>query len=234
MASTDFTEFTDTLDSNSVRRGVTGGATPPNGGGTFVFGMRSLLVVNGAVGFFTNQANFAPTPVNKGGSVRGALQRGVSAGATGFQPFLAIGAQGASINLEGYLLGLTDDDPHRIVLVKGALVNGCPNVAPGSQGVLRRSTGTYALGSWQHLRLDMRVNANGDTVLSVFRNDLTANPVTAPVWAAVPGLEQIIDDVLGANTGSLPFTNGRMGFGARFADTSRRAYFDHIECLRET
>jgi len=235
MASTDWTALANSLDSSVVRRGVTGGATPPNGGGTFVYGMRSTIVVNGVVAFLTNQTNFAPTPSMKGGSVRGAVRRAPSGGSNGFQPFLYAGGQNSDAAIAaGYILGLTDGDPHRIVLVKGNLVNGCPDVTPGSQGVLRRSTGTFALGSWLHLRLDMRVNANGDTVLSVFQNDLATNPVSAPVWAAVPGLEQIIDDVLGANTGTPPFTEGRLGFGCRFSDTSRTVFFDHLECLRET
>jgi hypothetical protein len=197
--------------------------------------MRSTTIVNGAVALKTNQVNFDPTPANKGMSVRGALRRAVSGGATGFQPFLFAGAQGNDVTShQGYLLGLTDGDPFRIVLVKGALLNGCPDVAPGSQGVLRRSTGTFAIGSWLHLRLDMRVNQNGDSVLSVFQNVLGSNPVASPVWVAVAGLDQIVDDVLGANTGSAPFTNGRMGFGCRFADTNRTVHFDHLECLRET
>lgn len=235
MSSTDWTDLTNSLSSVDVRRGVTGGATPPNGGGTFVYGMRSLAIVNGVVARKTNQVNFDPTPSNKGGSIRGALQRGVSGGPAGFQPFLFIGAQGNDAAADkAYMIGLTDGDPFKIVLVKGALVNGIPDVAPGAQGVLRRSTASFAIGTWLHLRLDMRVNLTGDVVLSVFRNDLNANAVTSPVWAAVAGLEQIIDDTLGANTGSLPFTEGRMGYGARFADVGRRVYFDHIESIRET
>lgn len=234
MASTDWTDLTGGLSSSDVRRGVTGGHTPPSGGGTFVYGMRSEQVVVGAVARMTNQANFAPTPTNKGGSVRGALQRGVSAGSNGFQPFLFIGGQGADVLSNAYLLGLADGESSRIALVKGPVASGIPDVAPGSNGVLRRSTATFAIGTWLHLRLDMRVNANGDTVLTVYRNDLGAQAVSSPVWAAVPGLEQFVDDAIGANSGTVPYTNGRMGYGARFSDVYRRCYFDHLECMRET
>jgi hypothetical protein len=110
MASTDWTEMTGGLSSSDVRRGVTGGVTTPNGGGTFAFGMRSEQVVAGAVAFFTNQANFAPTPVNKGASVRSAILRATSAGSTGFQPFLFVGAQGSDVLSSAYMLGLTDED----------------------------------------------------------------------------------------------------------------------------
>jgi hypothetical protein len=234
MSSTDWTELTGNLSSNDVRRGVTGGHTPPNGGGTFVYGMRSVSVVNGIVALFTNQNNFAPTPNNKGMSVRGAIQRATSAGSSGFEAFLFAGGQDTVVAANAYMLGLTAGDPCHLSLVKGAMSSGIPDVAPGSLGVLRRSTNTFALDTWLHLRLDMHVNANGDTVLSVFQNDLGDNPVTAPVWEAIPGMTQIIDDALGANTGTPPYLQGRMGFGARFQDVNRRAYFDHLECIRET
>lgn len=237
MASTDWTELTNSITTPSVRRGVTGGGfIPPNGGGTFTYGMRSTTIVNGVVALKkTNEANFDPTPAGKGMSVRGALQRGVSAGASGFQPFLFAGAQGNDVATDNaYLIGLTDGEASKIVLMKGPFLGGCPDVAPGSLGVLRRSTTTIPIGTWVDLRLDMRVNLNGDVVLSMFQNDLGANAVTAPVWAPVPGLEQIIDDALGAVTGTAPYTSGRMGFGCRFSDVGRRVYFDHPEMIRET
>jgi hypothetical protein len=238
LASTDWSELTGNLSSTDVRRGVTGGHTPPNGGGTFVYGMRSVIVANGTVALFTNQANFAPTPSNKGMSVRGAIKRATSAGEDKFEAYLFAGCQESDVASNAYALGLTAGNPCRLALVKGPLASGIPDqapgVAPGNVGVLRRSSGNFAIDTWLHLRLDMHVNTNGDTVLSVFQNDLASNPVTAPVWAAVAGLEQVIDDALGANTGTPPYLNGRMGFGARFQDTYRAVYFDHIECIRET
>jgi hypothetical protein len=133
-----------------------------------------------------------------------------------------------------YLLGVSDADPGYLVLAKRRITDGIVGAAPGSLGVLKRSTQTFAIDTWHHLRLDAVINTNGDVVLNVFRNDLALHDVASPVWSAVPGLEQFIDDSLGANSGSLPFTSGRMGFGGRFADTGRRIYFDRLECLRET
>ncbi len=233
MAQTDWTVLANSIASPDVRRGVTGGTPAPNGGGSFVYGMRSSSVVSGAVALIANQANFAPTPAGKGGSVRGAILRAVSGGTDGCQPMIFNGLQSSDVFGQGYILGLTEGDPFRIVLVKGRIVDGCPNATPGTSGVLRRSNASFPVGTWLHLRLDQRVNTNGDVVLTVFRNDLAVNPVTAPVWAAVPGMEQIVDDPLGATSGTPGFTEGRLGFGARFSDTSRRCYFDHLEVLRE-
>jgi hypothetical protein len=232
MAETDWTFLNDGLDAATVDRGVTTGIARPPGGGSFLFGMNSLSTAQGVVGLFTNQVNFAP--MAKGGSIRGAVQRGVSGGPLNFAPFLFIGLQGPSVNDLGYLLGLGDGDPHHIVLRKGMLSAGLPDVPPGTQGVLRRSTATFLPGTWVHLRLDMIVNMNGDVLLQVFQNDLALHPLGgAPSWAAVPGMSEFIDDALGINSGSQPFTSGRAGFGFFTKDVTRRGFFDHLEVLRQ-
>jgi hypothetical protein len=232
MAETDWTFLNDGLDAATVDRGVTTGIARPPGGGSFLFGMNSLSTAQGVVGLFTNQVNFAP--MAKGGSIRGAVQRGVSGGPLNFAPFLFIGLQGPSVNDLGYLLGLGDGDPHHIVLRKGVLSAGLPDVPPGTQGVLRRSTATFLPGTWVHLRLDMIVNLNGDVLLQVFQNDLALHPLGgAPSWAAVPGMSEFIDDALGINSGSQPFTSGRAGFGFFTKDVTRRGFFDHLEVLRQ-
>lgn len=254
MGSTNFTELDDDLDAATLDRGVTTGITRPPGGGSFVFGFNSLTTSQGAAGYFANQANFAPTPAMKGGSIRGAIRRGLSAGKTNFAPLFFLLGQGPSLNDNAYILGLQDDDPHRIALRKGSIISGVPSAAPGASGILRRSTTTIANDTWLHLRLDAVVNLNGDVILKVFQNDLTANDVDVPVWEPVPGIEDaalavthgdgtaFVDDALGVNSGLLnltgalvqPFTSGRMGFGFFTKDVSRRGYFDQIECLRQT
>lgn len=232
MAETDWTFLNDGLDAATVDRGVTTGIARPPGGGSFVFGFNSLSTAQGAVALFTNQLNFAP--MAKGGSVRGAIQRGVSGGPLGFSPLLFVGLQGQSVNDLGYLLGLGDGDPHHVVLRKGVLSGGLPDIPPGTQGVLRRSTGTFMPGTWIHLRLDMVVNLNGDVLLQVFQNDLVANPLGgAPSWQPVPGMSEFIDDALGINSGSQPFTSGRAGFGFFTKDVTRRGFLDHVEVYRQ-
>jgi hypothetical protein len=168
----------------------------------------------------------------KGGSIRGCVQRGPSGGATGFSPFFFLCGQGNSVNDAAYLLGLSDDDPHRIVLRKGVLSSGIPN----SEGpnVLLASGESFTLGTWLHLRLDVIVNLNGDVVLRVFKNDLSTHPLgTAPAWQSIAGMADFIDDATGINSGSQPFTSGRGGFGVMVNDVTRRAFFDHVELLRQ-
>lgn len=243
MAEADWTELGNVLSAADVRRGATAGITPPSGGGVFTYGFNSVEVVDGIVALHTNQVNFAP--LAKGGSIRGAIKRGVSGGATGFAPFLFLGLDSSDAAVaKGYLLGLSDGDPHRIALRKGTLVGGLPDAAvdpDADPNILMRSSDTYENDTWLHLRLDMIVQGTGDVLLQCFQNDLTSNDVDSPVWNTVPGMEGpnaptvagFVDDALGANTGSLPFTNGYAGFGCKLEAVTRRAYLDHLEIARQ-
>jgi len=242
MAEADWTELTGAPAVSEVKRGATAGITPPNGGEVFTYGVNSVEIVDAVVALSNNQVDFAP--MAKGGSVRGAVKRGISGSPTGFAPFLFAGLGGTATADSGYILGLSDGDPHRIALRKGALTGGLPDsvVDPAiSPNILMRSSDTYEPDTWLHLRLDMIVQGTGDVILQCFQNDLTVNPVSAPVWVVVPGMEGpssplvsgFVDDVLGVNTGSAPFTSGRGGFGALVQDVTRRAFFDHLEIARQ-
>lgn len=230
MGESEWSYLNNGLDVATVDRGVTAGIPRPPGGGNFLFAFNSLAPVEGAVALFANQVNFAP--MQKGGSIRGCVQRGPSGGPTGFSPFLYLCGQGTSVNDQAYLLGLSDDDPHRIVLRKGMVGKGIPDSE--GPGVLLVSGESFVLGTWLHLRLDVIVNANGDVVLNVFRNDLDDHPLgTPPTWEEIPGMAPFIDDHLGINSGSQPLTSGRAGFGMAVKDVTRRGYFDHLELHRQ-
>ncbi len=230
MAEADWSYLTDGLDIAAVDRGVTAGIARPPGGGSFLFAFNSLVAATGAVALFANLSSFAP--MAKGGSIRGCIQRGPGGGPTGFSPFLFLCGQGTSVNDRAYLLGLSDDDPHRIALRKGAIAAGIPDA--DGPGVLLKSSASFSQGTWLHLRLDVIVNLNGDVVLKVMQNDLAAHPLgTAPDWQPVAGMVEFIDDHLGINSGEQPLTSGRGGFGVSVKDVTRRAFFDHIELSRQ-
>jgi hypothetical protein len=231
MADTDWTFLNDGLDINAVDRGVTAGVPRAPGGGNFLYAFNTLTAAEGSVGLFANLPDFAP--MAKGGSIRACVQRGPGGGPTGFSPFLFLCCQGNSVNDKAYLLGLSDDDPHRVALRKGAVAVGIPDA--DGPGVLLKSAASFAQGTWLHLRLDVIVNLNGDVVLKVLRNDLGAHPLgTPPDWQPLPGMVEFIDDHLGINSGSEPLTSGRGGFGLATRDVTRRAFFDHIELFRQT
>jgi hypothetical protein len=230
MGLSDWTFLNDSLAGASVSRGATAGITPPSGGGSFVYAFNSTALVTGGVGLFCCLDNFAP--MAKGGSIRGCIQRGPGGGATGFSPFFFLGCQGDSVNDRSYLLGLSDEDPCRIVLRKGALCVGIPG--SDGDGVLLASGQSFSQSEWLHIRLDMIVNTDGDVVLRCFSNDLSNHPLGAsPAWTEISGMEAFIDDVTGINSGTAPLTSGRGGFGFAVSDVTRRGYFNYIELSRQ-
>lgn len=220
MAAADYQEVPNSLNSATLARGVTAGIDGPNGAGTHVYGWRSLA--NGVIGCHAlrlDQANFAPIPGNNGGQITLALLRREGSSAADHSVFMYFQLQADDVEVgTAYLLGLSAGDPGGIILRKGTLVGGLPDSLPGSEGVLRRSSEAVAQGTWVHLRLDVIANPSGDVILNVFQNDLATNPVTAPVWEAIPGMDSYNDDVLGINSGSPGLdTGGRSGFGYQMA-----------------
>lgn len=244
MSESNWTYLTGSLAAGSVVRGASAGFVPPPGGDAFVFGFNSVDTTQGAVGLFCNQLSYAPMAA--GGSITGCIKRGLSGGPVGFAPFFFLGLAGSSVGDTGYLLGLSDADPSRIILRKGAVNGGLSDLAPAptTNGILRRSTNTVARDTWVHLRLDMIVNTNGDVRLVVFQSNLTTNPInSSPSWQPVVGMTDdngggvftsFVDDALGVNSGSPAFMGGRGGFAFWTSDVTRRAYFDHIELQRDS
>jgi len=265
MAQSDWFIFDGSLDKDSanpwfgstIRRLVTSGvARPPGASGGFVFGFNSLATTAGAVALGCNINNFAPIQLpdsQGGGSIRGCVKRGVGGGRTGFSPFLFIGAQNSNVAANGYILGLEDAYPSRLILAKGPLVNGAPNVAsPGQTRILRHSVASYDWDIWHHLRLDMIVNVNGsdsDVILRAYRSPIgevyegDLKTCDNPEWLeiafnddldALHGAGAFKDDALAVNSGSLPFASGYVGLGFRSQDIARRAYFDYMEVMRQS
>jgi len=224
MAQSDFTEFPGSLATALVDRGVSNGFTVPNGGGSWVYGWHTLQSGNGGVGLYYNNVDFAPTV--RGGSFRVAMKRLAGTNCT---PMLFGCLAGADVGHVGYLLGLAQDEsPARLIIVKGAPSSGLPL----AQAIVQ-STGAYQVDQWLHVRLDIIVQPSGDVNLQVFQNDLDTNQVDSPVWTAVPGLENFVDDSLGINSGSAPYLSGYCGFGYYSGGVGRYAFVDHYEAFRQ-
>ena len=178
----------------------------------------------------------------RGGRIVGAVQRAPSGGATGFSPMLFIALQGTMTEDTGYILGLSDSSPHRIILRKGKLSEGVPDSPVGTDGVLARGSEVFPAATWHHLRLDIVVNENGDTVLLAFQSDLDTATMPNSVWSDIPGMTYtpdpapgrvFIDDALGVNSGGVPYTSGRVGFAFQCSDVARRAFFARIILFRQ-
>jgi hypothetical protein len=232
MAQNDLAEVTGCASTASISRGVSSSYTPASGGGSNVFAFSSLDNGTGAVALYCTMSGANPT--TKGAQISAALQRGPSAGFTSFSLWLF--AQLTAPNIQGtaYMLGIADADPAHIVLRKGDLASGLPDVAPGQQGVLARSSLTYPDQTWLHLMLDAHLNLCGDLVLNCFSNDLGVNSLSSPVWTTIPGMASVIDDPMGVLSGSPPFNAGRMGFGFHSEDVARVGLVDYVRPGRQT
>ena len=224
------------LDTNDLPRGVTNGFAVPNGGGNFVLGFRSAVASIGFGGFTVDLANFrGDGGALKGGSIRAAMKH-YSAAATS-APIMGLINGTDPATATGYLLGLSHATAYNVALRKGVPFGGL-NVA-GSD-ILRASTGSFTdvgngAAAWQHLRLDVLVNPHGETVLDVYTNDLTANAVTAPIWTAITGMDQYIDDAMGILTGSLPETDNFYFFFGHYTEAvGTVTLWDHLEIHRQT
>lgn len=243
MSQTDWQPLTGSLADTVVRRGATAAIEAPSGGGSYTFGMRSVSAGPGVLAMYCLQTNFSPTPTDKGGRISGAIRRASLGASNGFSPFLFFAADDSDVAANAYLLGLSDESASHIQLRKGSIALGLagvtlvdPDAAPN---VLMQSSNTFAPDIWMHLRLDVIVQGSGDVILQVFRNQLT-HAVTNPVWEEIPGMEGpsavfdgYPDDSLGINTGSTPLRSGFIGFGTRFDEANRAAFFDHIAVDRQ-
>ena len=230
MAESDWTFMSNGLSAAHVARGVSAGFTPPNGGGSYVFGFKSITATAGTVGKVVNGTNFYPIASGKGVSIRGAIQRNGNQDCT---IMLCGNLDSNDVSADGYLLGFTDDEePSHLVLYKGSPSGGLPEAG---SGLLRKSTGTYAQGTWAHVRLDVIVQPHGDVHLQVFENDLSSYTVGSPTWAAIAGMAEFIDDVLGVNSGSTPYSGGGYAGVAYKTDAiGRYALSDHMVVARQT
>jgi hypothetical protein len=233
MADSDWANLNNELTPAEVGKDTTASLTPPNGGGTHVYAFNSLDgTVTGAAGKYCLLANFAPTA--SGSWIAAALKRLSSASLTGFSPLLYIQATGNDVSDNAYLLGLENADPYRIVLRKGTIIGGIPQANDGEY--LRRSSQQYQISDdlWHHIAVEAVRQPNGEVYLNCWENDLSVNPVTAPVWAAIDGMTQFIDDVPGINSGSAPYGGGYCGFAFSVAEAvAVRAAFDHIQIRRQ-
>lgn len=245
MSKSDWSSLSGGIVDTNVRGGPTAGVTPPNGGGSHVYGMRMVDGTAGVAGLYCVINGFSPIASPAlGGRVSGALRRNSLGATTGFAPFLFFAATGTTVAANAYILGLSDESASHIQLRKGPLAGGLAAVsaiAPATApNVLMQSTNTFAPDQWLHLRLDVIVQGTGDVILQVYRNDLAAYSVASPVWTAVPGMEGaftafagFVDDALGTNSGSDPLIGGYCGFAARFEATNRVCYFDQLSLDRQ-
>lgn len=223
MAEANWSFMTGSLADSQVRRGASYGYDPPLAGPASVYAMNCIVNTTGAVALYYNGAGYAPTPNGKGLKMTGAIKRGIGGGTTGFSAYLFSLAQGTNVSEEAYMLGLGETG--HIVLCKGTLSNGVPDVEPGNSGVLARSTITIPVGTYAHLWLEAIVNPGNDTLVKAKINYSNVDPPSSQNWDTIPGIDDFIDDINGINSGSPGFSSGYGGYGGFFDEANRQTYY---------
>lgn len=229
MAQSDWVAMGNELAAAIVARGVSQGFTPPNGGGNFVYGWKTLQATPGVAGLTAGDGNFDPTA--EGVRISAAIQRNGSAGAT---VMLCVGLDANDVGADCYLLGFThDENPSHLVLHKGSPSNGLLET-PTTNVELAKSSATFAAGTWAHVQMDLIIQPHGDVHLQLKSNDLGTYTVGSPTWADIDGMPEYIDDVIGVRSGSVPFNGGGfVGFAYYSEQIGRYALIDHVKIARQ-
>ena len=227
-------------DAATIRRGVTAAFTPPPANATnkFVFGFHSQVDSAAQSAMYLNKTNFAPLKNDAGsatgGVIQAALQRAPSTYTTGFSIGMFMCLQGTDVGQYAYVLGLSDNYPHEVVLAKCTLK---ADLKVDASYVLKKGSATYNPGTWVHLRLEVIVNPNGDVVLRALQNDLNSNKVDSPSWQSISGIDDFIDDSLGINAASTghpqPLAGGYAGVFFSSTKSGCRALVDHVVVMRQ-
>ena len=243
MAQSDFTVLTASLSTTVCKRGPSTifGAAPGGTPDTHIFS--TVSDVTGAAGLFYSRVSEPDfNPVVAGATVEGVLYRDSSTG-LGCSTFLFAGAQGTAITDSAYLIGLADADPAPIIIRKGPISQGIPDLTPDPavNGVLMRTVETFSRATFVQVKMEVIVQANGDVILTGRLNDLTAPgaDVDTPSYVVPSGFEGTISAVTGfvddfgqISTGTAPLVGGRAGFGFAADGLGRRGAIDVFRFAR--
>jgi len=225
MAETDWTPLANSLEPEQISRGRTTASEFGIVDGSAAVGFHSLDAAAGLSGFVSALVGFAPIANRKGGIITALVKK--HAPMAGGAPLLFFVNSPDALAAEGYILGLTEEWPYSIALKRGMLSAGLKG-----DNALAKSSAVFSAAAWLELALYVTVNTQNDIVLRVLRRD----PVLTGAWAAVPGIDDVIDDAVGLLTGTPPvYGDFYPGFGHYNSGQSGRvSLFDHITIARQT
>jgi len=237
MAKADWAALVNSLGSGDVAKAVSSAFTPPSGGGTYVHELHEVGggSATGLAGYYCALTGFNPiTGTRKCGQMSCVLKRFSSN--INYAPMFGFLAGNDPNSAVGYFVGLSAESSYHVCLKKGIPWAGMLST---DSDVLRVATAvrsdTGATADWVHLRLSVLVEPHGEVRILVEENDLSSYIVTAPTWAAIPGMAEYIDDPAGVLSGSLPKLDGFYPFfGMHIAAASGATVLvDHIQISRQ-
>lgn len=229
MAEADWTPLAGNLSPEEISWGKTTSAEYGIIDGSACLGFHSLQPTVGwpAVGFTglrLNVTGFNPILNHKGGSILALVKK--HSPMTGGAPVLFMAGGTDARAAEGYMLGLTEEWPYKIILARGLLSNGLSE----EKEHIAVSNAAYDTPDWLHLSLEVCVNTQNDLVISVL-----AYKGGIGVLVPVPGIDPFVDDNIGRKFGTAPlFGDFYVGFGHyNSGQAGRVSLFDYIEVNRQ-
>lgn len=196
MAEVDWERIeTGAADSELISQGYSAATIFGPLSGSNVYGFHSLAPVDGAAGIVVGLTNFYPIGNSKGGRVQCCLRK--YSQLEGYSLFMFM-VTGKSMSAPGYLFGLSNGYPYKLILCRGAIGSGLLEEADNN---LRESDAYFSTNSWKNLSLSVKVTAQGD--ISLIPELDTNDPIVpgAPSYTAILGMDEYIDDSLGILTG---------------------------------
>lgn len=229
MAEVDWQRLTtNALDELLVSGGIATIGSPPNG--TKCMGYHMIQSGQGFAGHICALASFSPIASDKGGSITTCMRK---FGTGDHSPITFFANSKDVASAQAYILGLSGEQPPRIVLKKGKLNT---SVLATSEETLAVSDADYPTNPWLQLSLFVTVNLHGEVGLAVRRIDPI--DVTPPIGlgSEVPGIGTVVDDNGGIISGSVPYAGPfYVGHGCYFGGSQGRiALFDYTIIGRQT
>jgi hypothetical protein len=229
MAETDWERLTvNALDELLCSAGKTTIGSPPEASNC----MGYHLIQSGAgfAGHVLDLTNFNPIASGKGGSITICMKK-YNPGDHAPCIFFANGKDVASA--EGYILGLSGEEPSRLILKKGHLNSP---LTENGEGTLRISDESWDPDTWLQVSLFVTVQTHGEIALRCRINDPidVSPPIATP--AAIDGMGDFVDDNGAILTSSIPLSGSfYVGHGVYFGGSQGRVgLFDYTIVGRQT
>lgn len=204
MGEAHWTHMTGSAPAEDISWGYTDNGSFGAPSGNRVFGFHSLNPVEAVAAMNAEGMSYSPISGQMGGVITAHLRRFTTGAGYGTAIFFIDSTNAASGR--AYVLGLSQEYPYRIVLKKGLFSSG---LSITGLDTLAYSDQLYDGNDWHCLKLAVTTRPQGDVVLVAKHKDpRRLYPVT---WDAIPGIDPFIDDVLGANSGSVPYMGYRVG-----------------------
>ena len=249
MAKADWKNLTNISSDSIMKRGVTTSVISYDLG-NYTFLVHPTTGDNLNFAMEVDKTNF--TPCAFGSMIDGGMKR-VDNFTNGATPFFFVTADNEDFeNAEGYMIGLSNGRPYKVIVAKGRLKNGILSRAEvlertsgGSNYLIEEADNYYEIlmeslddlgvegDDWQIMKLEAIVNSGVDVVIRAKKGeyDTGTGVYTWTDYDLSFGSNPYVDSIVGAT--HTPYQNGYVGLGVVSSEAGARVVFDGIEIVRQ-